>query len=121
MPKKILIIEDEQVLLKNLEGALHDDFVITSSITGHDGLRIAQQESFNLILLDVMLPDGDGIEILKVLKTDERTKNIPVLVISNLDGSAVLNRIIEAGGKEYLSKADSSLDEMVKKVRKLAK
>jgi DNA-binding response OmpR family regulator len=114
---KILIIEDEKALIKNLELALEEDYEILSAITGQEGLRKAKKEKPDLILLDVMLPDMDGMEVLKNLRIDEETDDIPIIVLTNLGDKETISRIIQSGGKEYLVKADWSIDDIVNKIK----
>ena len=115
--KKILIIEDEKDLIKNLGFALGPDCEVLSATSGKEGFRKAKKEIPDLILLDLMLPDADGAEILKELKTDEDTNAIPVVVLTNLSDKETVSKIIAAGGKEYLVKADWSINEVVNKIK----
>ena len=116
MAKKILIIEDEKSLIKNLELALGEDYQVLSSSTGQEGIKIAQEDKPDLILLDFMLPDMEGSDILKELKSNEKTDDIPVIVLTNRSDQETVSKIFEAGGKEYLIKADWSIDDIVKKI-----
>ena len=119
MPKKILIIEDEPALIKNLEMALKSDYEVSAAVNGQEGLRKAKGETPDLILLDVMLPDTDGIEILKKLKADKKTDDIPVIVLTNLSDKETVSKILAAGGKEYLVKADWNINDIVEKIKSL--
>lgn len=114
--KKILVIEDEESLIKNLRMALEDDYKILSSTTGKEGIKKAKSESPDLILLDLLLPGVDGFEVLKTLKSDEETEPIPVLVLTNLGDKETISKIFAAGGKEYLVKSDWSIDDIVNKI-----
>ncbi|MFA6410118.1 MAG: response regulator [Candidatus Buchananbacteria bacterium] len=117
MLKKILIIEDEKALVKNLELALSDSYKIITADTGKEGLKKAKKEKPDLILLDVMLPDTTGFEILPELKKDKVLELIPVIVLTNLGDAQTVSNILAAGGKEYLIKSDWSIDEIVKKIK----
>ena len=119
MPKKILIIEDEPALIKNLEMALKSDYEVSAAVNGQEGLRKAKGETPDLILLDVMLPDTDGIEILKKLKADKKTDDIPAIVLTNLSDKETVSKILAAGGKEYLVKADWNINDIVEKIKSL--
>jgi len=115
--KKILIIEDEQAFVRNLELALKDNYEISSAPNGKEGIVKAKNELPNLILLDFMLPDMDGFEILTELKADEKTDGIPVIVLTNRSDQETVSKIITAGGKEYLVKADWSIADVVEKIK----
>jgi len=117
MAKKILIIEDEQALIKNLELALRDEFEVLTATTGGEGLKKAKTQKPDLILLDVMLPDKDGDEILKELKKDKATDDIPVVVMTNLGNRETISKILDAGGKEYIVKSDWSIGQVVEKIK----
>lgn len=116
MPKKILIIEDDQGLSSNLVHALEHDYSVTAVDHGADGIAQAKKEKPDLIILDVKLPDTDGIHVLKELKSDNTTGGIPVIVLTNLDDQVTVSSIIAAGGKEYLVKADWGLEDIARKI-----
>ncbi len=90
-----------------------------SALDGEIGLRRAQEDLPDLILLDLILPKKDGFEVLKELKSDERTQKIPVIILSNLEGSADVFRAMELGATTYLVKTNYRLEEVVEKVKGL--
>ncbi|OGY45335.1 MAG: hypothetical protein A2729_00665 [Candidatus Buchananbacteria bacterium RIFCSPHIGHO2_01_FULL_39_14] len=114
--KKILIIEDEVALIRNLEFALKDDYEVLTATTGQAGLAKAKKEKPNLILLDILLPDTDGFTILRELKTNKQTDDVSVIVLTNLSDSITVSKIMAAGGTAYLIKADWSIGDIVKKI-----
>ena len=87
MDKKILIIDDEEdfcyFVKKNLEAI--SNYEIITATKGKKGLQIARKEKPNLILLDIMMPGIDGLEVLKRLKKNENTQNIPVIMLTAKD------------------------------------
>ncbi len=107
--------------MKNLVLALEQDFMVLGSASGKEGLTKAKKEKPDLILLDVMLPDCSGIEILQALKADEETDSIPVIVLTNLSDQTTVSKILAAGGTEYLVKTDWTIDEIVTKVKQILK
>lgn len=116
--KTVLFIEDESALQKALGDALENDgFMILQSLNGEDGLRMAKSEHPDIILLDLILPKKDGFEVLKELKADEKTKDIPVIILTNLEGSHDIDRALELGATTYLIKASYELDDVLKKIR----
>ncbi|MFA6215693.1 MAG: response regulator [Patescibacteria group bacterium] len=116
MAKKILIIEDEKALIRNLELALRDEYEVLSAVSAEEGLSKIKKNKPDLILLDVILPDKDGIEVLQKLKSGKDTRDIPVIVLTNLSDSVTVSKILAAGGKEYLVKSDWGISEIVKKI-----
>ncbi len=120
--KKILFIEDEPVLQQSMGSALQNaGFEVLSALDGEIGLRLAQSEIPDLILLDLILPKKDGFEVLKELKADKKTASIPVLVLTNLEGTADIERVLSAGATTFLVKANYRLEELVKKVKEALK
>lgn len=119
---KILIVEDEEFLAKMLSRALKDNkYEIILASNGEEALRKVKEKP-DFILLDVMLPDVDGVEVLKQIKADQKTKDIPIIVLTNLGGEDTVSKIVQAGGTEYIVKSDWSIDDIVKKIEeKLAK
>ena len=117
--KKILFIEDEPTLQKAINKFLENEgYEIISAIDGELGVKMAKKTLPNLILLDLILPKMNGFEVLKELKKNESTKNIPVIVLTNLEGSADVEKAISLGAKDYLIKANYELSEISKKIKK---
>lgn len=116
--KKILIIEDEPSLQKTLKEILHEEkFDVVSALDGEEGLQAAHAEKPNLILLDLILPRKDGFEVLRELKSDEATKSIPIIVLTNLEGLEDVGRALELGATTYLVKANYELEDIIKKIK----
>ncbi len=116
--KKILFIEDEAIIQKTLGESLRkENYEIQSALDGEIGLRLAKSEKPDLILLDIVLPKKNGLEVLEELHKDEATKNIPVIILTNLENVGEVEKAIKFGATTYLVKANYSLDEVVKKVR----
>ncbi len=116
--KKILLIEDEEALQKTISQALKNEgFDVSSSLDGELGLRLAERLKPDLIILDLILPKLNGFEVLKKLKENNETKDIPVIVLTNLERTEDIERVIELGAKAYLVKSDYSLNEIIEKVK----
>jgi len=118
--KKILFVEDEQTLQKALKEVLEKEgYNVLPASNGEEGLSSAKEQKPNLILLDLILPKMDGFEVLKNLKADNECREIPVIVLTNLEGSSDVGRAIELGATTYLVKAQYSLDEVTKKIKEV--
>lgn len=118
MGKKILFIEDESALQKTFGDILKQEgYQITSALDGEEGLRLAKTQKPDLILLDLILPKLHGFEVLKELKEDQGTKDIPVIVLTNLEGTGDVERAIELGATTYLVKANYTLEEVISKIK----
>jgi CheY-like chemotaxis protein len=117
--KKILFIEDESALQKTFRNVLEKEgYEMISALDGESGLRLAKSQKPDLILLDLILPRKDGFEVLKELKEDENTKEIPVIVLTNLEDIQSVEKAIELGATTYLVKAQYTLEEVIQKVKK---
>jgi len=118
--KTILFIEDESALQKTVGEILKQEgYEIISALDGRVGLKLAQRKTPDLILLDLILPKLNGFEVLKKLKENSETKNIPVIVLTNLEGIEDIDKAIELGAQSYLVKAQYELKELVEKVKKI--
>ena len=117
MAKKLLFIEDEAAIHKTLSDVLQQEgYETISALDGEAGLQRAQAEIPDLILLDLILPKMNGFEVLQALKADEKTKGIPVIILTNLEQMENVQKAIDLGATTYLVKANYSLEEVVRKV-----
>lgn len=112
--KKVLIIEDDQSLAAAYRARLSSVYDTRGEVTGDNGLKAAYDWKPNLILLDLFLPGKNGQEVLKELKKNEITKNIPIIVLTNLDGQ--YKQILEMGAKDCAIKAEISMDDIIEKI-----
>ena len=118
MAKKILIVEDEVTLNKAIADFLvAENFESLSAMDGVQGIEMAKKEIPDLILLDIILPLKDGYEVLDELKKDEKTKDIPVILLTNLESQEDIVKAFEKGATTYLVKSDYKLQDVVKKIK----
>ena len=110
---RILLIEDDQFLRRACEvGLKKRGFTVLTAVDGEEGLRQAHAESPDLILLDMLMPKLSGMQALAALKDDEKTRDIPVVILSNSSVEADVQRAKELGAIGYLVKASLSLKEL---------
>ena len=120
--EKIVFIEDERTLQKMLGEALEAaGFSVASANDGETGLALILQEMPDLVLLDLILPKLDGFSVLQTLKGDEKTKDIPVMVLTNLETAEDVEKVITLGATTYLVKANYDLPDIVAKVKEVLK
>jgi len=115
---KVLLIEDEKEVLElyNLKLTLDEYDVITAE-NGSEGLEKSFKENPDLIFLDIKMPGMDGFEVLKKLRSDERTKHIPVIILSNFDEQDMIEKGLTLGANEYLIKSQFSPEDISTKVK----
>lgn len=117
---KILIIEDDLFLLGMYATKFEmENLKVFTAEDGEKGLKIANKESPDLILLDIKLPGIDGFEVLKNLKKETGTKNIPVILLTNLSQKEEVERGLSLGAVDYLIKAHFMPSEVVNKIKKV--
>ena len=120
MDNKILIVEDDQFLLEMYVIKLEKEgFNVLSAVDGEEGLKVAQKDIPNLILLDLNLPKMDGLQVLTELKKDENTKNIPVIVLTNYAQKDDIDKCLDLGADSYLIKAHFVPSEVIGKIKKV--
>jgi signal transduction histidine kinase len=104
-PGHLLVVDDDpanrEVLCRRLERQGHD---VQTAGSGLDAMRILGEAAFDLVLLDIMMPEMDGYEVLGRMKADERLQHVPVIMISALNELQSVVRCIEAGAEDYLTK-----------------
>lgn len=118
--KTILIVEDERDLadIYSTKFSL-DGYGVLVAEDGISGLNKAINESPDLILLDVIMPNKNGYEILKDLKSNRRTKDIPVIILSNLGQDYEIKHGIGLGAEKYLVKTNFTPAQVVQEVEKI--
>jgi DNA-binding response OmpR family regulator len=118
--KKILIIEDESALQKTLGEILSQQgYEVLPALNGEVGLKLAQSKKPDLILLDLILPKIHGFDVLKKIKDNPETKEIPVIVLTNLESMKDIKKALELGATTYLVKANYSLKELTVKINRV--
>lgn len=120
--KRVLLVEDDRFLRRAAESSLRQQgFTVLAAADGEEALRLALAEPPHLILLDLLMPKIPGIEVLRVLKATEATRDIPVLVLSNSSREQDVQEIKVLGAVGYLVKANLSLSELCDHVSRLLK
>ncbi|WP_421717229.1 response regulator [Arcobacter arenosus] len=102
---KILIVDDVpkniQMAMNILKNEGHKMFYAKD---GKMALKLTSEQEFDLILLDIMMPDINGFEVCKKLKSDDKTKNIPIIFLSGKDSTKDIEQAYEVGGIDYVVK-----------------
>lgn len=104
---KVLIIDDEKSILKMYSEYLKAASIeVFSASGGEQGLAIARQQKPDVILLDIIMPKLNGLDVLKTIKEDPNIKNIPVFLLTNLPEECSGDKAKELGAAGYLVKAE---------------
>ena len=115
---KILLVDDDEALANVFSTALKKEGFETSiAVTGEEGLQKAESEKPDLILLDQVLPDIQGNQVLSQLKSKEETKNIPVIILSNFSQEELVKTALSEGAQEYIFKFRIDTKDLVNKVK----
>jgi DNA-binding response OmpR family regulator len=116
MKKKILVVDDEDDILHFLELVLREKgYEVVTASGGHEALTRAQIERPDLVLLDIMMPQMDGWEVLKLLRVDDETATIPVAMLSARTEAKDRVQGLQEGAIDYICKP-FSLQDLVSKI-----
>lgn len=108
---KILIVDDEQFNIEVVMGFLEDEgYTFNYTTNGKDALSAAFAHDFDLILLDINMPEMDGLEVCTRLKKDPKTKEIPVIFLSAFNDIETITKAFSVGGSDYISKPFNGLE-----------
>ena len=118
---KILIVEDEEILIKVLKEKFErEKFTLALASDGEMAMTLAKSLKPDLILLDIILPKKDGLEVLRDLRADPEFQKVPIIMITNLGDDEKIKEALKLGATDYLVKAQHPINEVVEKVREYA-
>ncbi len=117
--KKILIIEDDHAVRELYAEVLRDEGLnVEEAVDGQVGLAKILENSYDLILLDIMLPRFDGLSILKTIKKKDGLKDIPIILLTNLGRESIIKEGFALGANGYLIKSEHTPEQIVNEVKK---
>jgi CheY-like chemotaxis protein len=118
-PWRILLVEDDDATRESATIKLKKEaFDVVTKVDGHLGLEYLKSDPhFDAILLDLRMPKSDGFEFMEKKGTDERIRDIPVIIFSNLNQREHVDRALRLGAKGYLVKAHHSIQEIVEELK----
>ena len=115
---KVLLVEDDDLIVRLYEKLFKlEKFDIKTADNGQAGLDALKEYTPDIILLDVMMPEMNGLEMLNRLKADEATKSIPVVVLTNVSDVSIANEAISRGAVLSLVKSESEPEDVVAAVK----
>lgn len=113
---KILIIEDEYMILETFKIALASQYDVSATNDGAEGLALIKKEKPDVVLLDILLPNMNGFDVLKEAKNDPTTKHIPFIIVSNCVGEQDTKKALKLGAEAYLVKTHMDFKEIDEKI-----
>lgn len=119
MERLLLVEDDKQLSGMYAQKFQKEGFDVTIAQTGSDGIQVARGNDFDIIVLDLMLPGISGVDVLEILRSDERTVKTPVVVYTNFGDNFNREKCLTYGADEFVLKVDStpeSLCETIKRV-----
>lgn len=120
--KSVLIIDDEESLVNVLERKFTDEGITAyTAFNGRQGLDMALEKHPDIILLDIMMPEMDGFDVMRNLQEDEWGKTVPVILLTNSSSIDTVAKAVTSGMSEFLVKTDMRLDDVVNKVKERIK
>lgn len=120
MTKRILLVEDDRFLRRACETGLRQKgFTVVAAADGVEALALARAERPDLVLLDLLMPKMPGIDVLRALKADPGTRDIPVLILSNSSREQDVGEVMRLGAVGYWVKASLSLKELADRIAAL--
>jgi len=120
--KKVLLVEDDQMIVDMYKLRLEEDgFTVIITDKGSEALEIAGKEKPDIILLDIILPEIDGFAILRSLKAESSTKDIPVLLLTNLSQETDQQKGIQLGAAGYFVKAQHTPADIMNEIKNILK
>src|SRR5207249_10608828 len=118
--KRILLVEDDRFLRRACEASLRQHgLTVTTAADGEEGLRLARSERPDLVLLDMLMPKLSGLEVLRALRSDDATRDMPVLILSNSSREQDVAEVTTLGISGYFVKSNLSLQELGELVGRL--
>ncbi len=126
MKRNIFLVEDEPTIIEIYKTAFESEgFKVESFKLGEEAVqKLEQKDPKNMpdiMLLDLVLPDMNGIDVLKKIKEMDKTKNIPVFILTNYSSEDIKRKGFDLKAEEYITKADHTPKEIVKKVKERLK
>ena len=117
MARRVLLVEDDRFLRRACEASLKQKGLdVTTAVDGAQGLERARAGRYDLILLDMLMPKLSGLEMLRALKADPATRDMPVLVLSNSSREQDVREVESLGVVGYIVKSNMSLKELGERI-----
>lgn len=119
---KILLIEDDILSVELYSKKFRSQgFEVAAAYDGNEGIELMRQFVPDLVLLDIMMPRVNGAKVLEMAKASEDLKDIPIVMLSNIDTPESMRTFLENGAYDFIIKSEHSADEVVRKINDVLK
>lgn len=119
---KILLVEDDEFLRNICKMKLEKEgFNVSVAVTGGEALKKITEDNPQAVLLDVIIPEIDGFEVLKRVKKDPSKSSIPVIMLTNLGQADEIEKGLNLGAEDYIIKAHFTIGEIIERVKDILK
>lgn len=118
--KIVLLIEDEPALHEAVKMKLEKEGIeVRGADTGEKGLSLLAEKRPNLVWLDVLLPGINGLEVLRRIREDAKTKDLPVIIVSVSSGQEKVKQAFSMNVIDYIIKSEYTIDDIIEKVKNI--
>jgi len=119
-PKKILLVEDDNIIREAYQHYFEKSgFSVYTVENGPDAISFAQNQDFDIVVLDIIIPGFDGFHVIEKLKQNEKTAKVPIMILTNLDDEKYVKRATKLGASEYLIKSNTTPEQTVEHIKSL--
>lgn len=120
--KRILLIEDNEYMGRMYQNLLSlESYLVEWAKGGEEGLERARERKFDLILLDVIMPKMNGVQVLQKLKDDPQTKDTPVVILTVVGEQDIIDHCLKLGAAGYVIKSTLNLDQLIEEIKSYLK
>lgn len=120
--KHLVLVEDDEFLVSMYRTKLEQSgYQVSVAMDGSAGLKMIRKEMPDLVLLDILLPEKDGFEVLEELRSDKKTTKLPIILLTNLGQKEDVERGLKLGADGYLIKAHFTPSEVIAKIEEALK
>ncbi len=100
----VLVVDDDEILLSLFSEILGKNYIVSTVQSGAEALKLLESTAVDLVLLDIVMPEMDGIEVCTAIKANPKTADLPIIFITGMEDEGAEEAALEAGAVDYISK-----------------
>ena len=100
----VLVVDDDRSLLAIIQGILSDSFQVSLATSGAEALQILDSATVDLVLLDIMMPEMDGLEVCAAIRSNPKTADLPIIFLTGMENPEAEEQALDAGAVDFISK-----------------